>query len=248
MRRRLPSIGLFAARWQKIRKTFPTKAEARSWQADAKRAVDHGALRAPTRRTLAEAASAWIKGAESGDIRNRSGQAYKPATLRGYGQALDTYVLPVLGGRKLSAITTSDLQWLVDSWQAKGTRPRRSAIRSSPCRRSIGGHARERVCPSIPLTILNCRRLDRRRSRSWRPRRQLAYWQQRPPKIGPFGRQRSMRACATESYERCDGAPSIWLAEPSAFGNRGIRRRARFRRRRRPLNGPLRCRDSCGVT
>jgi integrase len=105
---------------KKIRKTFPSRAEARSWQADAKRAVDHGALRTPTRRTLAEAASAWIEGAESGDIRNRSGQAYKPATLRGYCQALDTYVLPVLGGRKLSTITTSELQWLVDSWQAEG--------------------------------------------------------------------------------------------------------------------------------
>jgi integrase len=105
---------------KKIRKTFPSRAEARSWQADAKRAVDHGALRTPTRRTLAEAASAWIQGAESGDIRNRSGQAYKPATLRGYGQALSAYVLPVLGSRKLSAITTSELQWLVDSWQAEG--------------------------------------------------------------------------------------------------------------------------------
>jgi integrase len=105
---------------KKIRKTFATEAEARSWQADSKRALDHGALRAPTRRTLDEAAAGWLAGAERGDIRNRSGQAYKPSTLRGYRQALGDYVLPVLGGRKLNTVTTADLQDLVDRWQAEG--------------------------------------------------------------------------------------------------------------------------------
>ena len=114
---------------KKIRKTFATEAEARSWQADAKRALDHGVLRAPTRRTLDEAAARWLAGAERGDIRNRSGQAYKPATLRGYRQALGDYVLPVLGARKLNTVTTSDLQDLVDRWQAEGQAA--STIRNS---------------------------------------------------------------------------------------------------------------------
>jgi hypothetical protein len=60
---------------KKIRKTFTTEAEARSWQADAKRAVNLGMLRTPSRKSLREAAAAWIEGAEAGDIRNRSGQA-----------------------------------------------------------------------------------------------------------------------------------------------------------------------------
>ena len=104
---------------KKIAKRFPSYAAARSWRADAKRGVDQGALRAPTATTLREAAEAWLDGAESGAIRNRSGDPYKPATLRGYRQALHDRVLPVLGGERLSRITTSDRQVIVDRWQAE---------------------------------------------------------------------------------------------------------------------------------
>jgi integrase len=114
---------------KKVRKTFARLGEAKSWRADAKRSVDHGTLRTPTRRTLGEAAGRWLTGAEAGDIRNRSGQPYKPATLRGYRQALDTYLLPVLAGRKLNTVTTADLQELVDRWQAEGQSA--STIRNS---------------------------------------------------------------------------------------------------------------------
>jgi integrase len=114
---------------KKVRKTFARLGEAKSWRADAKRSVDHGTLRTPTRRTLGEAAGRWLTGAVAGDIRNRSGQPYKPATLRGYRQALDTYLLPVLGGRKLNTVTTADLQELVDRWQAEGQSA--STIRNS---------------------------------------------------------------------------------------------------------------------
>jgi integrase len=105
---------------RKLRRTFSNFAEARSWRADAKRQIDQGSLRAPSQLTLREAARAWLAGAEAGEIRNRSGQPYKPSTLRGYRQALDEQVLPLIGGEKLSAITTSDLQVLVDRWQAEG--------------------------------------------------------------------------------------------------------------------------------
>jgi hypothetical protein len=79
---------------KKLRKTFAQKSEAESWAADVKRGVDLGALRAPTKRTLGEVAAAWLLGAEEGTIRTRSGNAYKPATLRGYRQALEDHVLP----------------------------------------------------------------------------------------------------------------------------------------------------------
>jgi integrase len=114
---------------KKVRRTFARLAEAKSWRAEAKRSVDQGTLRTPTRRTLGEAAGRWLTGAAAGDIRNRSGQFYKPATLRGYRQALDTYLLPVLGGRKLNTVTTADLQELVDRWQAEGQSA--STIRNS---------------------------------------------------------------------------------------------------------------------
>jgi hypothetical protein len=106
---------------RKIHRTFPTYAAARSWRASAKRQIDHGALRAPTATTLREAAEMWLAGADSGEVRNRSGDPYKPATVRGYRQALHDHVLPLLGSAKLSAITTSDLQVLVDRWQAEPT-------------------------------------------------------------------------------------------------------------------------------
>jgi integrase len=114
---------------KKIRKTFTHKAEALSWSAEVKRGVDLGTLRAPTKRTLVEAAAAWLAGAEAGMIRNRSGHRYKPATLRGYRQALEDHVLPLLGSRKMNAVTTSDLQALVDRWGAEDQSP--STIRNS---------------------------------------------------------------------------------------------------------------------
>ena len=105
---------------RKLRRTFSGFAEARSWRADAKRQIDQGTLRVPSQQTLREAATAWLAGAEAGEIRNRSGDVYKPSTLRGYRHALEERVLPLIGGEKLAAITTSDLQVLVDRWQAEG--------------------------------------------------------------------------------------------------------------------------------
>lgn len=114
---------------KKIRKTFTHRADAKSWAAEVKRGVDHGTLRAPTKRTLDEAAAAWLEGAEEGTIRNRSGNRYKPATLRGYRQALEDHVLPALGARKMTGVTTSDLQALVDRWGAEDQSP--STVRNS---------------------------------------------------------------------------------------------------------------------
>jgi integrase len=114
---------------KKIRKTFTHRADAQSWAAEVKRGVDLGTRRAPTKRALDEAAAAWLAGAEEGTIRNRSGNRYKPATLRGYRQALEDHVLPLLGGRKMNAVTTADLQALVDRWSAEVQSP--STIRNS---------------------------------------------------------------------------------------------------------------------
>src|SRR6476659_8514873 len=107
----------------KIRKTFRTRAEAVSWAADAKRQIDQGVLRTPTTTTLRAAAEVWLRDTEAGLIRSRSGHVYKPATLRGYRRALEDKVLPEIGARKVSAIATSDLQRLVDRWQAEGQPP-----------------------------------------------------------------------------------------------------------------------------
>jgi integrase len=102
---------------KKIRKTFTREAEARSWRAETKRSVDRGTRRAPGEITLREAADSWLEGARAGTIMNRSGHPYKPATLRGYSRSLRDQLLPEFGDRKLAAISTADLQRLVDRWQ-----------------------------------------------------------------------------------------------------------------------------------
>lgn len=108
---------------RKVRRSFRNYAEARSWRADAKRQIDLGELRAPSQTTLREAAEKWLEGAEAEEVRNRSGETYKPATLRGYRQALEQRVLPALGAKRLGAVTTAEIQELVDQWQERGHKP-----------------------------------------------------------------------------------------------------------------------------
>jgi integrase len=76
-------------------------------------------LVAPTPTTLREFTEAWLAGAEDGSIRNRSGDRYKPSTLRGYEQAMREYVLPELGGAKLHALRRQDIQRLADELAAR---------------------------------------------------------------------------------------------------------------------------------
>jgi len=114
---------------KKLYKTFRREAEAKSWRADAKRSLDRGSLRAPNGKTLATAAAAWIEGAERAEIRNRSGHRYKPSTLRGYRRALAEQILPAIGTMKLNAVTTAEIQALVDRWHEEGQAP--STVRNS---------------------------------------------------------------------------------------------------------------------
>jgi integrase len=73
----------------------------------------------PTTLTLNEAVTAWLDGARSGVITNRSGDPYKPSAIRGYRDALDARVLPELGRRRLSEVTFLDLQDLVERLAAE---------------------------------------------------------------------------------------------------------------------------------
>ncbi len=114
---------------RKVRKTFQTAAEARSWRAHAARSALIGGLRAPTSLTVRQAALEWLEGAESGMIRNRSGDPYKPSVLRGYEEALRLRVLPAIGAHKLADIAVPDVQYLIDRWQADGLSA--SAIRNT---------------------------------------------------------------------------------------------------------------------
>ena len=82
---------------RKIKKTFPTLAAAKAWRADAQVALRRGEIKAPTRVTLHEAGDAWLEAAERGEIRNKSGDVYKPSALRSYRRVLEQRVFPELG-------------------------------------------------------------------------------------------------------------------------------------------------------
>jgi integrase len=92
---------VWSAREQKrIRKTFPTLAEAKAWRAEALVALRRGTMRAPAAVTLRQVWEAWIAGAQDGTIRNRSGDQYKPSVLRSYEASMRLRVVPELGGAR----------------------------------------------------------------------------------------------------------------------------------------------------
>ncbi|MBV8218474.1 MAG: hypothetical protein JO325_08410 [Solirubrobacterales bacterium] len=124
-----------------MRKTFATEAEARLWREDARVDLRRGVLAAPQPTTLRQVGQQWIEDAANGNIRNRSGDRYKPSTLRGYEQALRDHVYPALGGMKLQDVRPSDVQMLVDSLVARGLGP--STVRNAV----------------LPLTAISCRAL-----------------------------------------------------------------------------------------
>ena len=53
--------------------TFPTISAAKLWRSDAQVALRRGTLRAPTAKTVADAAEQLIEGAHDGSILDRSG-------------------------------------------------------------------------------------------------------------------------------------------------------------------------------
>jgi len=109
--------------------TYATRAEAKGWLTDANTAQKAGTLRAPTRRTLNDAAAEWLAGVEAGRIDNRSGDPYKPSTIRSYRASLERLVLPALGTLPLSDISRLDVQDFVDGLRAEGRDP--STIRNT---------------------------------------------------------------------------------------------------------------------
>jgi len=135
-----------ATAWSKrdnklVRKTFPTEAAALVWREDARVDLRRGVLVAPKPTTLRQVGDRWLEDAGKGNVRNRSGDRYKPSSLRGYEQALREYIYPAIGGVKLQDLRPSDVQKLADDLVAKGLNP--STVRNALlplraiCRRAI---------------------------------------------------------------------------------------------------------------
>jgi integrase len=121
---------VFSARdGKKIRRSFPTRAAAKAWRAEALAGLRRGTIRPPTPTTVRQAADALISGMRAGVVRNRSGDLYKPSAIRSYADALRLHVLPRLGARKLADVHRRDVQRLADELLAAGRDP--STIRNA---------------------------------------------------------------------------------------------------------------------
>jgi hypothetical protein len=96
---------------RKIAKRFGREAEAKSWRADALSALDKGSLRAPKPTTVEQAWQAWYAAAREGSVRNRSGDLYKPASLRTYEAGMRRRVLPELGSTRLADLRRPAASW-----------------------------------------------------------------------------------------------------------------------------------------
>jgi integrase len=101
-------------------KATKSQAEAKAWRVDALKALSQKTLTVPTKQTIKQAADEFLEAAESGQIRNRSGDQYKPSVVRGYRGSLRRYLLPRLAHVRLSDLTRNHVQDLADSLLAEG--------------------------------------------------------------------------------------------------------------------------------
>ncbi len=69
---------------------------------------------------LKDAAEAWLDGLRAGHICTRSGDPYKPASIRDYERNRRLRIYPVLGDARMADITTRDVQGLVDGLVKEG--------------------------------------------------------------------------------------------------------------------------------
>lgn len=113
---------------RRIRKTFPTAAAARAWRTDVEHGIRRGTMRASEPTTVNEAADVLFPGMESGAVRTRSGDPYKPSTIRSYREAFELHACDDLGAMKLGDVKRRHVQQLADRLLADGKSP--SAVRN----------------------------------------------------------------------------------------------------------------------
>ena len=109
---------------RKIRSHWtPSKAEAIAWRQEAVIALRQGRLRPPSLTTVKDAGEALILGMRTGAVLDRSGKPYKPKTTRTHEHALETYIYPLLGHRKVSSLKRADIQAFVEEMRASAALP-----------------------------------------------------------------------------------------------------------------------------
>lgn len=147
----------------KVTRTFHRLADARAWRATALADVIRTPRLASKAPTVRAASEALLAGMRNASIRTRSGDPYKPSTIRCYRYMLDLYVLPALGDRRLDDVTLQDAQRITDRILAEGRSPSNAATAILPLRiiyrRAIrDGQVMTNPCALVELPAVRSRR------------------------------------------------------------------------------------------
>jgi integrase len=145
---------------RRIRKHFDSLEDAKSWRAESYGRLRRREMRAPSAITFGQAAELWLAGVRAGTIRTRSGDEYKPSTIRSYELALrgprggQGGLLRELGRIRLSELSIDDVQEYADRLLAAGSQPSTVHNQIMPVRVICRWRRREvAVNPTVGLTL-----------------------------------------------------------------------------------------------
>jgi Phage integrase, N-terminal SAM-like domain len=170
----------------------------------------------------------------SGAILDRSGKPYKPKTVRSYEHALENYIYPLLGSRKVSSLRRADVQGFVEEMRELGAAPSTVHNRLDPLRVIV-----RRSIDNDELLVDPCARLKMPVVRNCRTRIEPSTTAEAliaalPESEQAFWRWPCSPACGAENYAACRSTTSTSTPGSYTFVADGTTSRARSTRRRSP--------------
>ena len=105
---------------RRMRRTFPNVSAAKRWREDAIVALRRGELRAEQTPRVSDALGELLEAMRDGIALTRSGEPYKPGTIRTYSYAVRDVLAPKLGHLRLHEVRRRDVQRVVDELHAGG--------------------------------------------------------------------------------------------------------------------------------
>ncbi len=164
------------AGYTKVRRVFGRLSEAKAWRVDALAAQNRGRLPVPSKITVGDELMAWLEAARAGAIRNRSGKAYKPSSLRSYERAIRNRILPdEIAGRRVSDVRRMEVQDFADALLAEGLDGSTVANILNPLQAVFRRLVRREVVAVNPTLDIELPRSARRRERILTPQQAAAY-------------------------------------------------------------------------
>lgn len=150
-----------------ISKSFPRESEAKAWRVDIVQALDAGIdVRPQPAPTVAEALDALMERMEAGLALVRSGNPYKPSTVRSYAEAVERYLKPSrLAPMRLTEIRRRHVQEFVDELRGRGLAASTIHNKLDPLRVMFKRAIRDDILSADPMLHLELPRGRNRRER-----------------------------------------------------------------------------------